>query len=70
MNGSEIERLLTLIDENIEQNSAARNAEFFRYLGDHRREALEQLRTTGAVVVKTSFGDMSASLEDLRRAAA
>lgn len=69
MNGPEIERLLTLIDQNIAENGAAMNDEFFRYLDDHRAEALEQLRATGVVSVQTSLGNMRVSLQELQHAA-
>lgn len=70
MNGKEIERLLTLIDQNIASNRASLSNEFFRYLEGHKADAVEELRSTGGVTVPTAFGRMRFSLQELQQAAA
>ena len=65
MSGWELERMLTLIDENIEINQKRMWREIMDYMRDHEAEAVHQLSTTKNLTVPTSFGPRSISLKEL-----
>ena len=70
MNGREIERLLTLIDENIAQNERRFSDEVFSYLQQNEVEAIRQLRETQQLEVPTTRGRIMFTLQELQAAAA
>ncbi len=66
MNGSQIENVLRLIDQNVDIT----RQETLVYLREHQAEVVEQLTKTGRATVKTSAGELSLRIEDLTAAAA
>ena len=66
MNGSQIENVLRLIDQNVDIT----RQETLIYLREHQAEIVEQLTKTGLATVKTSAGELSLRIEDLTAAAA
>jgi hypothetical protein len=66
MNGWELERLLTMIDENIEENEVRLRAEILRFIQNHEDDVVDQLRKKEVARIPTSFGDFALSLVDLR----
>ena len=70
MNGFEIERLLTLIDQNIALTTASRDEEVIEYVKQHEVEVLGNLRRDGHYDVPSSLGTVHLSLDDLEAAAA
>lgn len=70
MNGFEIERLLTLIDQNIALTTASRDEEVIEFVKQHEDEVLGTLRREGYFDVPTSLGVVHLSLHDLEAAAA
>ena len=66
MNGSQIENVLRMIDENVDIT----RQEVIRYLREHQREVVQDLARQGHAVVPTSAGNLQLCLEDLSAAAA
>jgi len=66
MNGSEIENLLSVIDETISRGRASLRGEIFGYLLDHEAEVLDSLRSSDKVMVPTSVGPVEIDLAHLR----
>jgi hypothetical protein len=66
MSGRELERMLTLIDENIAMNDKRIWTEIMDYMRDHEEETVNQLSTTQNLTVPTSFGPRSISLKQLK----
>lgn len=66
MNGWELERLLKLIDENIEENGVRLRSEIVSFIEKHEDTVLEQLRSEKAARIPTSFGEFLLNIGDLR----
>ena len=66
MNGSQIENVLRMIDENVDIT----RQEVLRYLREHQGEVVRDLATRGVASVPTSAGALTLSIEDLSAAAA
>jgi hypothetical protein len=66
MNGWELERLLKLIDENIEENGVRLRSEIVRFIDKNEATVLEQLRTEEIARIPTSFGEFLLNIGDLR----
>lgn len=66
MNGWELERLLKLIDENIEENGVRLRSEIVSFIEKHEDTVLEQLRTEKIARIPTSFGEFLLNIGDLR----
>ncbi len=67
MNGWELERLLTMIDENLEENGVRLRAEILRFMKNHEDAVVEQFRRSASARIPTSFGDFLLRLSDLRK---
>jgi hypothetical protein len=70
MNGWELERLLTFIEENIAANEVRLRAEIIRFIQKHEDAVLDQFRAHQSAVIPTSFGEIVLDLADLRAAVA
>ena len=66
MNGWELERLLDMIDQNIEENEARLRAEIVRFIKRHEDDVVDQLNKQKSVTIPTSFGEFVLNLGDLR----
>ena len=66
MNGWELERLLKLIDENMEENEVRLRSEILRFMKNHEDTVVEQFRRSESARIPTSFGDFLLRLTDLR----
>lgn len=66
MNGSQIESVLQLIDQNVDIT----RQETLLYLREHQAEVVQALARTGRATVKTTAGELSLRIEDLTAAAA
>ncbi len=66
MNGWELERLLDMIDQNIEQNELRLRAEILRFIKKHEDNVVDQLNKQKSVKIPTSFGEFVLNLSDLR----
>jgi hypothetical protein len=67
MNGWELERLLDMIDENMEANGVRLRAEILRFMKNHEDTVVDQFRRSESVRIPTSFGDFVLHLADLRK---
>jgi hypothetical protein len=67
MNGWELERLLDMIDENMEANEVRLRAEILRFMQNHEDSVVEQFRSSESARIPTSFGDFLLRLADLRK---
>ncbi len=70
MNGHDLERVLSLIDENIGFNQIRLRSEIIRFIQGHEDVVLDQLRAHESAVIPTSFGEIVLDLADLRAAVA
>ena len=65
MNGREIEKLLSLIDESVDASRRSLRAEIFRYIQDSEQVVLDGLRNQGQFSIPTSSGPYMLRLADL-----
>ena len=70
MSGYEVERVLSLINENIGANDVLLRSEVFQFIEDNEDLVLDQLRAHESATIPTSFGKITLNLDDLRRAVA
>ena len=66
MNGWELERLLDMIDENMEANEVRLREEILRFIQKHEDAVVDQLKKQRSVKIPTSFGEFVLNLTDLR----
>jgi hypothetical protein len=66
MNGWELERLLDMIDENMEANEVRLRSEILRFIQKHEDAVVTQLNKDKSVKIPTSFGEFILNLGDLR----
>jgi len=66
MNGWELERLLDMIDENMEANEVRLRSEILRFIQKHEDAVVTQLNKDKSVKIPTSFGEFVLNLGDLR----
>jgi hypothetical protein len=66
MNGWELERLLDMIDQNLEENEVRLREEILRFITKHEDDVVDQLHKHKSVTVPTSFGEFVLMLGDLR----
>lgn len=70
MNGHDLERVLSLIEENIGANQIRLRSEIIRFIQNHEDEVLDQLRSTESATIPTSSGEITLNLADLREVVA
>ncbi len=70
MNGHDLERVLSLIDENIGANQVRLRSEIIQFIQDHEDQVLDQLRMHESASIPTSLGEITLNLSDLREAVA
>lgn len=56
MNGTQVERVLALIDANLALNLKLNRAEIIRYIKEHETEILQQLDNDKKIEIPTSAG--------------
>ena len=56
MSGIEIERMLKMIDANVDANLQVLRPEILRYISEHEDSILDQLRTQEVISIPTSTG--------------
>lgn len=66
MNGIAIERVLSLIDDNIDLTKA----EVLKYIEEHQHDVIQQLRTTGEARIPTTGGVVIIPMSVLEASAA
>lgn len=65
MNGSELERVLNLIDNNIQSNMESVRGEVLKYLQEHADDLAEQISNKGFGIIQTHIGDVTVSKSDI-----
>ena len=70
MSGIEIERMLKMIDANLDATSRAVNSEILKYIADHQDDVATELLKLGQVSIPTSVGPIVISRSALEGVAA
>jgi hypothetical protein len=70
MSGIEIERMLKMIDANVDANLRIQSAEVLRYISEHEAIVADQLRTQGEASIPTSTGIVTIPMSAIRAAVA
>ena len=70
MNNFELERVLALIEANVQTNQPRVRSEVMRYIQEHEDDVLQQLRTLRQANVTTSLGTVVLRLADIEAAVA
>jgi vacuolar-type H+-ATPase subunit H len=70
MNGIQIERVLSLIDSNIDANMSSLHGEILNYLREHVDELAREISEKGYSEIQTHVGPVRISKEDMEPAAA
>ncbi|MFP5207624.1 MAG: hypothetical protein ACLGP3_06220 [Acidobacteriota bacterium] len=70
MNGIQIERVLGLIDQNIDSNLHSLHGEILRYLTEHGDILAQEISAKGYGEIPTHLGFIRISKEDVEAAAA
>ena len=70
MNGHDLERVLSLIDENIGDNQTRLRFEIIQFIQNYEDFVVDQLRANESATIPTSAGEITLNLADLREAVA
>jgi hypothetical protein len=70
LNGHDLERVLSLIDENIGDNQTRLRFEIIQFIRNHEDFVVDQLRANESATIPTSAGEITLNLADLREAVA
>ena len=70
MSGVEIERMLKMIDANVDANLQVLQTEVLRYISEHERSVFDELQTNGEASIPTSTGMVTRPMSALKVVAA